>query len=246
MTRPILVFAAALAACSNQPRDRDGTFVGNPGKLGVAAIDVDARLQLDAVVVAVVGLEVHPCDAPTVIDEAPVTLDALGGGAVLDLPGGDLCGLTLVLDATTPVVVDGATDGGTTFTAVLDPGALVLDEVVRVDGDALLVALSLDALDPTALEALGADVAIGPGDPAADAAALGIAGALTLYEDTDIDGQIDQDPPAALDAMSADSGCGCAAGPAAPTPWWPLSVLSVSLWFKRRRSPLGAGRPARP
>lgn len=227
-------------ACSTDQDPRDGTFVGNPGKLGIAVVDADARLALATAQVHATALHLDRCDGTEEVAPVDAALDALTGSTT-DLPGGEFCGLSLDLEAELPVVVDGATDGGTTFTVVLDPGTLAVAHGFRVDGDTLLVALSLAALDPDALEALGPDVAIGPGQALADAVGLAAEQGAELYEDVDEDGAIGVDDPVAqLDpqatpdamAVSSDAGCGCATDSGA-SPWW--LVLALGLRTRRRR-----------
>ncbi len=237
----------ALLACVDQPAE--GTAVGNPGGTGsldVVVTDLPDAIALDAAEAAIDGVSLDDCAGSETWVEVGAILDALpGSDDAFALPGGRWCGLALsfATDAT-PLTLAGRTDGGTTFTVALAPGPLVVDEAFDVDGEALLLSLSLkDTLSADALEAEGEDVAIAEEDARAVAWASQVEEAGALWEDRDEDVDVGEaDAQAGLasagDAQTASAGCGCAAGPRGGTGWG-LGLLGLLLLWRRLD---GAGR----
>lgn len=216
-----MIAALAFLACAGEPSE--GTAVGNPGGTGsldVVVTETPEAITLELAELAVAGLALDDCAGGLHEEEVGAVLDALPGSAdALPLPGGEWCGLALSRDAAAePLVLAGATEGGTTFRVVMDPGELALEEVFSVDETELLLALSLEhTLDAAALEAEGEDVEIGAEDARAVNWASRVAASGALWED--VDGDVDVgsedlrlDEAGADMAAAQSAGCGCAQG----------------------------------
>lgn len=227
------------AACGRDPAS--GTAVGNPGNLGVAMSDVPGEVALETAVVAGEELELQRClQAPLVID-ASTAFDALSPAAPLVVPAGGYCGATLFLAG--PTVLRGTTVAGTAFELQLPVPALSVPGRFAVDGDALLLAVSLAELDVDALDARGGGV-IGPSDPYAMALAGTVPGGLWRDEgdgrigpgDVEILGAASGDTghPMAIRGGSQASAGGCATAPAGGG-WIALGVLLLRTAQGRRR-----------
>lgn len=230
-----------LVGCVDPPPE--GTAVGNPGNLDVDVVDVPDGVSLESVTVAARALVTDRCPGLELVD-ADVVLDALGPSSEpVPLAGGEHCGGWLVLEGDAPIVVTGATDAGTAFTLELDPELLELGGPFWVDDTTLLLGLSLGALDPAELDALGPVVELSPEDPLTEELAATASGGV--WRDVDADGRIDA-PDEVLataigDAQAADAGCGCRSA-SVTGPWW-LALVAWAL-LRRRAHRLARRQPA--
>ena len=177
-----------------------------------------ADLQIDSV-------ELAGCDnvwiASVTIEDA---VNALDGTDTVPVPGGQWCGIAVLWSGT--LVLEGVTDGGTTFDITLTPAEIELWGSFAVDGNDLVLQLPLlEFINAAELEALGDDVSIAPDD------ALGIEWADELAADAVlVEGWTDTvladaagSPPSAF--RSADADCGCTASPAGSWLLLPLLLL---------------------
>ena len=232
----------ALLACSGG--HGEGTAVGNPGSSGsldVVVTDAAEGLSLDVADAAIDGVSLLDCEGGEVWVEVDQVLDALPGSADgFAIDGGSWCGLVLSYSTELdPLFFEGSTSGGTRFHVALDLGPLTLQDRFSVDGDALLLQISLDgALDPDALEAAGEEVEIGAEDAQAQAWAGAVAEGSQLWVDLDEDVAIGPDDERAdsqgyASAMDSESaGCGCA-GASGGGGWGLLLALAM---IGRRRA----------
>jgi hypothetical protein len=254
-----MLWALALFACDPGRHD-SGTAVGNPGKLGVVVTDVPTDIDLLRADVSVDHVLMLGCDGVDESVEVSMVLDALQGNHTVDIPGGEWCGLTMAIDPAEAVILEGTTDGGTTFNAQLDPGTLGIDGRFLVDGDLWLLGLPMGGiLESGALEAAGDDVELSPPDTIARDWADQLADGVGLFNDSDEDGFVDDgedavDDPSSEDtdgdgidsgepadtdtsdevadaAQNGDAGCGCGSVGALGSGWL---VLLLALAFRRR------------
>ena len=229
---------ALLLACSGG--HGEGTAVGNPGtgSLDVVVTDVPDGITLDEAAAAVDLVTLEDCAGATIPVPVGATLDALPGSAdAIDLPGGEWCGLILdFLTDTDPLLLLGQTDGGTSFSVALDPGPLSLADDLTIDGDGLLLALSLaGTLDAATLEEEGDDVQIAADDEQALSWADTLAGRSRLWVDEDGDIAVDAGDQLvdsqAEAAYSNSAGCGCATGGRGGA--WPVLLALAALGLRR-------------
>lgn len=228
------MIALLLLACL----DRSGTAVGNPGQLGIGATDVPAGVTLRRAEVDAPRLVFLDCGTGVESFDVEGTFDLLAPyGRTVAAPGGEWCRLE-VLPA--PLLLEGETAGGTTFSITLAPSLAVVGPFV-VDGGRLLLELPLaEVLDPEALEALGEDVVLAPEDPAADALEVQLAEEVSLYQDVDQDGTASPEEPVlavagdndAAPAPHDEAACGC--GGRTPTPAWGLAAFLLLVLGRRR------------
>ena len=224
----------------------EGTAVGNPGKMGFASTGIPDDITLTGADLAVIAVELEPCEGDVERLQLDLLADLLGPSTwPIEVDAGSYCGVVAEIDGLT---LAGETDGGTTFTALLEPDDLVLTEPFVVDGHALLLGIPLE-LDAEALEELGEEVDLVPEDPVAEDLAQDLSSGVALVLDADESGTIGaEDGPmedaggtAAYDSESS-AGCGCSAGTGAVGALWLLP-----LWLtRRRRAPghrPGAGGP---
>lgn len=244
MSRWFLPFL--LLACQNGDPVRDGTFVGNPGKMDVAVSEVPTEVVLTDALVLVDAVELVDCEGGVEGTPIDAIFDALGGREdAVAVPGGEFCAATL-FPAQDGVTVVGETASGTAFTLVLDPGPLDLDDPLAIDETDLLWTLSLAGLDAAAIDALGPDPAIPSDDPIALDTTEVIVRTTSLYEDLDADGLVSTgdalaasaDPNLDLDptAYAADAGCGCASS-GGPAGLWVLGLIALAARRRNGREP---------
>ena len=232
-----LLLLAACASTADRDDDRSGTAVGNPGDLELTAVDVPTALQLDEATAFVAGVALDDCEGEEVLASATAPLDLLGPSPEpLTLPAGDWCGGTLLWsgDPDGAIQLLGATDGGTLFEVRLDLEAPTWVQSFTVDGSAFEVELSLGAIDPAELEALGSDVVVEPGDALAQDWQEATPDPVLL-----VDGEDVLDAGADALAQSGDAGCGCRHGGGSPVALAWLLVLVA-----RRREPTVRARPS--
>jgi len=249
----ITLICALLTACGGEPLQ--GTAVGNPGNLDVSVGDVPDEITLDLAEVHAADLVLLGCAGEAAVVPIQSVLDGLGPSAVdIEMPGGSWCGALLTLDpaADGQVVLGGSTTGGTDFAIAMDPGSLPVHEDFLVDGNELLLVVSLgDVLDVAEIESRGATADI----PADDAAAVGWSDLLSdrtgLYEDRDGNGVLTDaddfvagaigpgsdtgpfgDAAMAADAEASAGGCSCQTGSG-----WSWLWLLLPLVLRRRESP---------
>ncbi len=244
-----------LLGCADQPAE--GTAVGNPGGAGsldVVVTDLPEGIALDVADAAVDGAELDDCEGGGAWVDVGRAVDALpGSDDAFEIPGGSWCGVTLSLSPEgAPLLLEGETAGGTTFSVSLAPATLSEEGRFSVDGDALLLGLSLaGTLDAAALEREGADVVVAADDARAVAWASTLEERGELWEDLDGDVDVGEADLAAVrsdgsaDAMQS-AGCGCAQGVGRGDgggggSGWIVLVLGL-VWRldRRRRSPRGA------
>jgi MYXO-CTERM domain-containing protein len=189
------------------------------------------RLRLSEASLALDGLRLDACGAGE-----PTTLhigDRIGATSLLEersenLPAGEPCGLTLLLEpeATVTLHLRGETESGTAF--VLDakaPNAGVGDRlrleagaelVLLVDGDALLPAALLDDR-----AAAGGSLSLGPDDPLSLQVADGLANALFVGDPAEAELRFGAAwttfAPTAAAEPPEEPGQGCNGGDPAPT-----------------------------
>ena len=236
MTRlaPLLL----LLACAGPRGPDEGTAVGNPGKMALTTA-ADGDPSLTRASASVQQLVLRRCDGTSTSVPVQAGIDLLAGSPRIDVPPGTFCAVDVVL-AIDGLDLAGATSGGTTFTAVLDPGTLFASEAFAVDGDDWLIWLPIaEAVDPATLEDLGADVTLQPEDATAQSWAAG-ASAGVVYEDVDGSGSLTEpdalpESPAAADSAA---GCGCTSGAGAMGAWPAIAGLLLGL---RRRAASSAG-----
>lgn len=207
-----------LAGCGPVPT---GTAVGNPGDLDAKASRADVNVTLDAVLLEAEALVLDGCGWPGVDVPVVASLDGLlPSVAPIEVPGGTWCGLALRLAS--PVVVEGRTTAGTTFSLEVALPALGASGRFLVDGQALLLELPLP-LSATALDALGPTVVQGVDDPLAVQLAADVLAGTALWSDDDGDGVLSLPDrrvlaPVAFEtglpmaAMADQAGCGCGHG----------------------------------
>ena len=246
--------ALCLTACVEGTPDQ-GTFVGNPGNLDVAVVEVPEDIVLDLAEVSVTDLWLVGCDGPATDVRVDQVFDALGGDdAPVPFPGGRHCLAGLAVDPVLGVRLVGQTAAATDFTMVFDPGVLVIDDPIWIDGHEVLWVVPLAGLDAAGIDALGPGADIAPDDPLA-AEVTSRTGSGGLYSDTNGDGLwssaegliggvrvVDYastgfDQGIGAEAAQPDgAGCGCHGG-ATSGGGWALWAGLILLWSRldRRR-----------
>ncbi|MCB9681731.1 MAG: hypothetical protein H6733_09690 [Alphaproteobacteria bacterium] len=117
--RPLFAVVAAslsvLSGCYDGPRE--GIAVGNPGQGVTLRIQPQSDVTALSSMVHLAAVSAIGCDGSVTALYGPVAASAVGG-TPLDLPGTTLCGLRLELAE--PLVVEGSSADGTTFSLALD------------------------------------------------------------------------------------------------------------------------------
>jgi len=237
---PMLVL---LVAC-DPDGTLDGTSVGNPGKLGLVATEEPADLVLTRAEAEVGWVFLRSCAGPEVPLPADQLVDVLGASDhPVGLLGGTWCGLEVELAG---LLLEGTTDGGTTFQVELEPEPLVFDQEFHVDGEELLVGLPL-VVSATDLEELGDDVQLPADDDLSLEWAEESRAGSDLWADRDGDGLVgDADDRVADGALPVPvdtghgspttagdmAGCGCTSGGLAVG--WLALVPVVAIGRQRR------------
>lgn len=134
------VVGALLAGCAD---GGNGTAVGNPGHLDVILTDVPYDVSLEAATFHVTAVELVGCDREVEILRLDATFDALAPSPV-DFPGGEWCHTVVLPGASEAFRVSG-TVGDEPFDLGLSPEPFALTGRYTVDGDTVLLSLSLAA-----------------------------------------------------------------------------------------------------
>lgn len=239
---------ALFFACAADPAS--GTAVGNPGTAGsldVVLSDVPDGLELRVADATIDSFSLKDCEGgeqPVAVDDVWSALEGTADGG--EVPGGPWCGLTLSFSSDPEALyLEGETDGGTAFDVALDLSPLTFSGSFFMDGDALLLSLSLSGtLDAEALEAEGDEVSIDAEDERSVAWASDLRAHSELWQDLDEDqavGDADQEIQASGDGAYAlsdtSAGCGCSSG--GRRGGW-LGLLGLLLILRGRARPQGA------
>lgn len=129
-----------LAGCAD---GGNGTAVGNPGHLDVIVTDVPYDVSLESATFHVAAVELVGCDRDVEILRLDATFDALAPSPV-DFPGGEWCHTVVLPGASDAFRVSG-TVGDEPFDLGLSPEPFALTGRYTVDGDTVLLSLSLAA-----------------------------------------------------------------------------------------------------
>lgn len=181
-----------------------GTAVGNPGKIELAAANTPGDIELTELQLLLTDGQVLDCDGielPLEIPDEPLSIQTNDS---LEIPGGVFCALEL---DPSRLVILGETSGATNFNITFDASPITYDTPFAVDGDALLLSYDIallvqsgEAIDAADIDGDG-QVLIGtseqdgpdedtlPTDPVFDA---------ELWSDVDADGTLgpgDTPPP---------------------------------------------------
>lgn len=206
-----------LAACGDPNR---GTAVGNPGKLSMQVDGLPPGAELQSGSFDVAALELGSGRRLSVVkfDEL---FDLVDPGAV-DFPAGAWDTAVLLPRGDDPLHLIGVGSDGSSFDVALPVDPLVFEGSFEVDGDDVVVNLSLEALPPVVFTDSEDTTGEPPEDPnatgrndAAIVADLGVGGSVFL------DAAGDRIYGSAAEAKSG----GCSTAPLA---WSPLG------WLKRR------------
>lgn len=198
---PVLVLGAV--ACEPRVPD-EGTFVGNPSSARVRVAPGDGltytELEMD-----VRQMALSSCDGTR--SEAIEGIGVLELGSALDLPEGDWCNLSLLIDGDIHMVATADPSVGTgTLDVTLTVEAVVLRSTAPVDFEDAAWVLELGSEDWLTAASIGlADesVVITPSDPNHPMLAGAVAGGSKLYEDADRDGEVGEEERAEGEVMGA-------------------------------------------
>jgi hypothetical protein len=195
-----------VALCAGCSGGDLGTAVGNPGHLAVVLTDVPYDVTLDQASFAVSAVELVGCDDSVRILRLNDVFDALSRDTV-EFPGGDWCHTVVLPEGEGSLVVVGL-HGEAPLEVALSPEPFALEGRYTVDGDTVLVSLSLAAALRTSADGWPSAPAGGTFDQQAWAPdEVGTA----LYIDLDQDGLTGVDERV---AEPAEVPAGCRTAPA--------------------------------
>ncbi|MEZ4321566.1 MAG: MYXO-CTERM sorting domain-containing protein [Myxococcota bacterium] len=214
----------------------NGTAVGNPGHLDVYVQDVPEGVALSEALFKVAAIELVGCDRDVAILQLDTTFDALGPSPV-DMPAGEWCSTVVLPDGADSFLLEGTNTEGETFMFSLSPAPFVLDGAYTIDGNQVVVGLSLaDRVSDVANEAeAGAPDSVPAGQFGDDELfqpELVVPGGLFLDEDRDGRGE-EGSLVAAPTSASADCGCSSVSAPSAGI----IALAGMLGWRRRRRHP---------
>jgi len=224
---PLLLLAVGCTDGGN------GTAVGNPGHLDVYVQNVPDDLALSSASFRVAAIELVGCDRSDVqILQLDPTFDALGPSPV-EIPGGEWCHTVVLPDGDESFLIEGIDPDGEPFMLGLSPQPFVLEGAYVIDGNQVVVTLSLaEAAAFSGEESEGNEPAMdsGPGD------GLGFEPGLVvpdgLFLDDDADGRASGDEAlVATPVQSQACGCGTATAPGGGV----ILLAGMLGWLRRRR-----------
>lgn len=237
--RTALPLALLGVACSD---GGNGTAVGNPGHLDVYVQEAPDGVQLSSALFRVAAIELVGCDRDVAILQLDVTFDALGPSPV-EIPGGRWCSTVVLPSGEDSFLIEGIDRNGEPFMLGLSPDPFVLDGEYEIDGNQVLLTLSLAE---NVQEAIENDAAAAPADEqdgeptfaggAAVEPGLVVPGGLFL--DETLDGRAEGDPQVAS-YTEVRGECGCASTAAPPA--FVIALAGILGWRRRRERPSPPG-----